>query len=279
MIETIHFLSAPLAICLILVGVLSYLGNHILSRGIIFIDIAVAQIAALGTMIGILCGLPDGSFFVSLFSLVFTLGILTLFALSKFEFREISQEVIIGIIYGISLAMAMLLVDITPGGSNFIQETLTGRILWVTWHDVTVTFVLFFFIALIHIFLIKKFVLISEGQLENFSKKQIRLYDLLFYVSFGFVVVKAVEIGGIFLVFMYLIAPASIATLLSSNWRNRILIGWFVGFLASVIGIYISYDFNFPNGPTIVCVLGLFLVSAILFQKIFAESKLKLGRS
>jgi len=278
MIETLLFLAAPFTVCLLLVGILSYLGNHILSRGIIFIDIAVAQIAALGTMIGILCGLPDGSFGASLFSLGFTLVVVAIFALSKFEHSEISQEVIIGIIYGISLAVAMLLVDITPGGSNFIQETLTGNILWVTWRDVLVTFLVFAGVGLIHLIYGRKFILISSGHARQFTKSQVRRWDLLFYVTFGLVVVRAVDIGGIFVVFMYLIGPAAIATLLTENWKSRFILAWLMGFIGSVIGIFLSYTFNYPNGPTIVCVLGLMLILTGLVQKIIFGSNVKFRR-
>ena len=266
--DTIQFLAAPFTACLLLVGILSYFGNHILSRGIIFIDIAVAQVAALGTMIGILVGLVDGSLQASLFSLFFTVVILGVFAISKFEHKEISQEVIIGIIYGLSLAIALLLVEVTPGGSNFVQKSLTGAILWVTWTDVLIMLIIFAIIGFIHIFFAKRFIEISVGNKGNFSKSQLKMLDLLFYVTFGFVVVKAVDIGGIFVIFTYLIAPASIGTIISTKWSSRLGIAWLMGFIGSVVGICISYTYNFPNGPTIVVVLGIFLVITFFIQRI-----------
>ncbi|OQX88455.1 hypothetical protein B6D60_02205, partial [candidate division KSB1 bacterium 4484_87] len=136
MIENIIFLAAPITISVLLAGILSYFGNHILTRGIIFIDIALAQIAALGTMIGLLAGLAEGSTGVELVSLIFTLAVISIFALTKFEKQVIPQEAIIGIIYGLGLGLAMLLAEKIPGGSNYITKTITGNILWVTWGDV-----------------------------------------------------------------------------------------------------------------------------------------------
>ena len=123
MLDTISYLLAPMTVCVLLAGILSYFGNHILTRGIIFIDIALAQIAALGTMIGLLLGLAEGSLAVELVSLVFTLVIISIFALTKFEKQVIPQEAIIGIIYGLGLGIAMLLAEKIPGGSNYITKT------------------------------------------------------------------------------------------------------------------------------------------------------------
>ena len=164
MIDNLVFLAAPLTISILLAGILSYFGNHILSRGIIFIDIAIAQIAALGTMIGLLLGFAEESFSVQFISYVFTLVILSLFAFTKFKKQVIPQEAIIGIIYCIGLGLAMLLAEKIPGGSNFITKTITGNILWVTWNNVLSCFIVFAIIAIIHLFFRKHFVLISDSK-------------------------------------------------------------------------------------------------------------------
>ncbi|MBN2356320.1 metal ABC transporter permease [candidate division KSB1 bacterium] len=273
--DTLLFLSAPFTACLLLVGILGYFGNHILSRGVIFVDIAVAQVAALGTMIGILLGFAEGSFYSSLFSLGFTLVVVSLFAVSKFQHREISQEVIIGIIYCLALAAAMLLVDMVPGGSNYIQKTLTGAILWVTWTDNLLTFVIFASVATIHLFVIKRFIKISMGEKGGLTRSQLLWSELIFYVTFGIVIVNAVKIGGIFLVFMYLIGPAATALFISEKWSLRFIFSWLIGFVGSVIGVLISYHYDFSNGPTIVCVLGLFLILIGLLSKNNKKETLK----
>ena len=268
MLENILFLAAPITVCILLAGILSYFGNHILTRGIIFIDIALAQVAALGTMIGLLLGFTEGTTSVELISLIFTLIIISVFALTKFEKQVVPQEAIIGIIYGLSLGVAMLLAEKIPGGSNYITKTITGTILWVTWSDVLSSFILFAVIAAVHFFLRNHFIKISESK-ENlpYSLNKVRLFELIFYITFGIVVVRAVPIGGIFLVFVLLIAPTAMATLFTRKWSYRFIWSWIIGIIGSIIGIYLSYDMNISNGPAIVCLLGI-IVFVLAFAKI-----------
>ncbi|MBN1482308.1 metal ABC transporter permease [candidate division KSB1 bacterium] len=267
MMETLLFLATPFAACVILVLILCYFGNHILSRGVIFVDIAVAQVAALGTMIGILLGASEGSLFSLLISLGFTLIIVSAFAVSKFQHKELSQEVIIGIIYCMALAIAYLLVDSVPGGSNFVQKTFTGAILWVTWSDILKTGLLFAVVGIVHLLIYQKTLAITENRKSEMTAAAVRLYDLIFYITFGFVVVESVKIGGIFVVFMFLIGPAAIAMFLASTWRMRFLLSWSAGLVGSFFGILLSYKFNFPNGPTIVCILGAMLLTTALVSR------------
>jgi zinc/manganese transport system permease protein len=257
MLDNLLFLAPPIIACILLAGILSYFGNHIMSRGIIFIDIAIAQIAALGTMIGLLFGFAEETLSVQLISYVFTLVVMAIFALTKFHKQVIPQEAIIGIIYCLGLGLAMLLAERIPGGSNFITKTITGNILWVTWGNVFTCLLLFSVISLIHLYFQKAFVRISDATNGlPFSPGRTRLYELLFYITFGIVIVKAVPIGGIFLVFTLLIAPSATATLFTQSWKARFIWSWIIGIVGSVIGIYLSYIFNISNGPAIVCLLG-----------------------
>ncbi|MCU0644511.1 MAG: metal ABC transporter permease [bacterium] len=268
MFENIQFLAAPITACIILAGVLSYFGNHILTRGIIFIDIALAQIAALGTMIGLLLGYAEASASVELISLIFTLIIISIFALTKFEKQVVPQEAIIGIIYGLGLGIAMLLAEKIPGGSNYITKTITGNILWVTWDDVLKCAGIFVPIAIIHILLRRPFIKISESK-ENlpYSINKIRMYELIFYITFGIVVVRSVPVGGIFVIFVLLIAPTAMATLFTQRWAWRFLWSWIIGIFGTVIGIYVSYEIDISNGPAIVCLMGI-AVFVIAFIKL-----------
>jgi len=257
--ETILFLLPPFTVCLLLAGLLSYFGNHILSREVIFVDIAVAQVASLGTMIGIMMGMTEGTLGSYLFSLAFTVIIVSIFAVSKFKNKELSQEVTIGIIYCMALAIAMLLVDSVTGGSNFIQKTFSGAILWVTWTDVLITALIFAPLFVIHMFFQKSFIRISDGDVDGYKESTIKLYNLIFYITFGIAVVQSVKIGGIFVVFMYLIGPAAMALFITDVWKLRFFMSWLMGFIGSVLGISVSYNYNLPNGPTIVCMLGVML--------------------
>jgi len=272
MIENILFLSAPITMCVLMAGVMSYFGNHILSRGLIFIDIAVAQVAALGTMIGLLLGMAEGSLQVQLVSLAFTVVVIVVFALTKFERQKIPQEAIIGIIYGLGLGLAMFFAEHIPGGSNYISKTITGNILWVTWKNVATCSSIFIVVALIHMIFGKSFVRISASKDElPYSIAKVRAFELLFYISFSLVIVKAVPIGGIFLVFTLLIAPPTIATYFTSHWGKRFLWSWIIGILGSLAGIYISYTHNLSNGPAIVCLLGI-AAFALAFQRILSRN-------
>ena len=269
MIDNLVFLSAPIIMSILLAGILSYFGNHILSRGIIFIDIAVAQIAALGTMIGLLLGFAEDSFSIELSSYLFTLIIISIFALTKFKKQKISQEAIIGIIYCIGLGLALLLAEKIPGGSNYITKTITGNILWVTWTQVLYSFLSFLAIGIIHFFFRKHFTKISDFATKEelpYSLKRVRQYELVFYITFGIVIVKAVPIAGIFLVFILLVAPTAAITLFTNNWKKRFLWSWVIGFLGSVVGVYLSYTFNISNGPTIVCLLGIIVFILAFFK-------------
>ena len=275
MIDNLLFLATPITACVLFAGILSYFGNHIISRGIIFIDIAIAQIAALGTMIGLLLGFAEESTQVYISSYIFTLAIISIFALTKFKKQRIPQEAIIGIIYCLGLGLAMFLAERIPGGSNYITKTITGNILWCTWKQVFSCFILFAVIGVIHIFLGKYFIKISDSSKEfPFSPGKVRILELIFYITFGIVIVKAVPVGGIFLIFILLIAPTAIATLFTQKWKNRFIWSWIIGIIGSIIGIYISYNLDISNGPAIVCLLGIF-VFIFAFAKLFSKKRKK----
>lgn len=271
MIDNLIFLSTPITVLILLTGILSYFGNHILSRGIIFIDIAVAQIAALGTMIGLLLGFTEGSVSVQVISYAFTLIVIGVFSMTRFEKQAVPQEAIIGIIYCLALGLAMFFAEKIPGGSNYITKTITGNILWVTWKQALYCFLVFAGIGIIHIFLGKKFIMVSDNSKNfPFSPKKVRLYEFIFYITFGIVIVKAVPIGGVFLIFTLLIAPTAAATLFTQNWKKRFIWSWVIGIIGSIAGVYISYTFNISNGPAVVCLLGL-IVLIFAFIKLFSK--------
>ncbi|MGM0665880.1 MAG: metal ABC transporter permease [Bacteroidota bacterium] len=259
---TLVFLAPPIVACIILAGILSYYGNHILSRGIIFIDIAVAQIAALGTMIGVLLGFAENSANAQLVSYAFTIVILAIFSLMRVRKQVLPQEAIIGIFYCVALGMALLLAEKIPGGSNYITKTITGNVLWVTWKSVFNCLLVFIPVIIINLSMEKILKKVSHGEMAGNSLARTRMYDLIFYITFGIVIVKAVPIMGIFLVFMLLIGPASIARIFISSWKGRILWSWVIGAVGSLLGIYISYSMNISNGPAIVSLIG---IAAYLF--------------
>ena len=265
--ETLLFLATPIAASVLLAGVLGYFGTHILTRGIIFIDIAIAQIAALGTMIGLLLGFAEESAGVQLLSYGFTMIVIGSFAFLRTRQSVIPAEAVIGIIYCLGLALALLLAERIPGGSNYITKTITGNILWVTWDKVFIIALLFAGIGLIHLVFGAKFISLSEICRINPSLQlKDKLYSLLFYTTFCIVVVKSVQIGGIFLVFTLLIAPSVASSLYFQSWKSRLVWSWVIGIFGTVSGIFLSYSLNVSNGPAIVVLLGLLVFVLALIK-------------
>jgi zinc/manganese transport system permease protein len=252
---------------LILTGIHSYLGIHVVERGVIFVDLSLAQIAAFGGTVGYLAGHEMHSTGSYVYSLVFTLLGAAIFALTKSHGRtRIPQEAIIGIVYAVSAACAVLVMSKATRETEHLKEMLVGNILSVSWPELAKTAALFVLVGVFHFALRKKFLLISMNEPE--AEKQglsIRLWDFLFYGSFGLVVTSSVPIAGVLLVFSYLIVPAVSAMLFSQRLGVRLAIGWSMGAITSAIGVYLSYLWDLPTGATIVTTLGagLLLLSGV----------------
>ena len=247
---------------LILTGMLSYLGLHVVERGVIFVDLSLAQIAALGTTVAVLFGRDVHSTTAYLLSLGFTFLGAAIFAFSRVHRRtRVPQEAIIGIAYAVAAAAAILAMSKASGETEHLKEMLVGNILSVSWPELGRVAVLYALIWLLHWVLRKKFLLISLDEAE--AERQgvsIRFWDFLFYVSFGFVVTSSVPIAGVLLVFSYLIVPAVSAMFFSDRIGARLAIGWAMGAIVTAIGVYLSYAFDLPTGATIVTSLGAGLV-------------------
>lgn len=254
----------PLVALVVLPAMLVYFGLHVVGRGIIFVDLALAQIAALGIATAILLGAdPDHSVFPYLLAIGFTLAGAALFSLTRFRHPRVPHEAIIGIIYIVSAAAATLVLSRTAEGDEEIKNLLVGNILLVSRAEVLRTIVLFLAVGAFHFGLRRKFHLVSfdleEAERQGMS---VRLWDFLFYATFGLVVTSFVRIAGVYLVFSYLIVPAVCGALLSSRTARRLAIGWVVALTAGVTGLTLSTEWesmDLPTGPTIVCIFGLLL--------------------
>jgi zinc/manganese transport system permease protein len=247
---------------LILTGMLAYLGVHVVERGVIFVDLSLAQIAALGTTIGVLSGHDMHSTGAYLYSLGFTFLGAAVFAFSRVHRKtRIPQEAIIGIAYAVAAAAAILAMSKVTGETEHLKEMLVGNILSVSWAELGRTALLFLVIGAFHVAFRRKFFLISLD--EEAAERQglsVRFWDFLFYASFGFVVTSSVSIGGVLLVFSYLIVPAVCAMLFAERLSVRLAIGWSLGAIVSAIGIYLSFLWDLPTGATIATSLGAALV-------------------
>ena len=258
----IEFLWVPFLACLVLTGIHVYLGLHVLARGIIFVDLALAQVAALGITVALLAGHPIQSAAAYWYALAFTFAGSFLFAISRTHRSPIPQEAIIGIVYAVSAAAAVLVVDRAPQGSEYIKQLLVGSILTVTLKEVETLALLYGIVGAVHWAIRRPLLEISfDPQAVLGKRRWIRLWDFLFYASFGLVVTSSVQIAGVLLVFSYLIVPAAIAALLTRSVATRLTIGWVLGFAVSVFGLVASAIWDLPTGATIVTTFGVFMAA------------------
>jgi len=264
-LEGLIFMLPPFAACLTLIGIHGYFGIHVLKRGIIFIDIAMAQIAALGVTFAYILKIDTESSWTYPISLVFVLIAAYIFSTLKSKNPKICIEAIIGISYAVATTAAVILIDKAAGSDEHVKDMIIGSILWVKWGDILKSIVVYAIIGFIHYYFRDKFIPLSENY-ETTAQKgiNVRLWDFIFYLTLGIVVMHSVRIGGILIVFSFLIIPSSISALFSNKWFPRILTGWIIGTIVSIIGLYLSWKFDVPSGPAVVLFLGLFLVIAII---------------
>lgn len=273
MTGVLAFLAAPTAACLLLVAILGYLGIHVLRREVIFVDLALAQIAALGTVVAVLVGHEVASPAALVYSLGATVIGAAVFSLSRTRRERVPQEAIIGISYVVAAAAAILLADRAPEGAEHIKELLAGAIVWVTWPTAGRVAAVCAVVGALHWAFRRRFILISEDPAEAERRGWgLRRWDFLFYLLFGVVITLAVSVAGVLMVFAYLVAPAILALSMARRWSHRLLIAWGVGALASVAGLAASYLWDAPSGPAIVCVLGLMLVLYVIVRGLLPRS-------
>ena len=271
--DILSFLIFPFITGLVLTGIHAYLGVHVVERGVIFVDLSLAQIAALGTTVAFLAGYDLHSGVSYFWSLGFTIAGAAIFSLTRVH-REtrIPQEAIIGIVYAVSAAAAILVMSKAPQETEHLKDMLVGNILAVDARTVIKTAILYALVGLFHFIFRKKFLTISlnahNGTAD--SVPNVKLWDFLFYTSFGFVVTSSVAIAGVLLVFSYLIVPSVAAMLFSRSIGKRLAIGWTMGALVTALGILLSFKIDLPTGATIVCTFGLTL---LLMAGVWAVSR------
>ena len=277
----LSFLILPFIASLILTGIHAYLGVHVVERGVIFVDLALAQIAALGATIAILAGMDPHGTGAYWISLAFTFLGAGIFALVRVHRGRIPLEAFIGITYAVASAAAILAMSKATGETEHLKDMLVGNILAVSRPEVIKTAVLYGAIGLFHYIFRRKFLLIStDPKMAERSGISIGLWDFLFYASFGFVVTSSVAIAGVLLVFCYLIVPSVGAMLFADRIGPRLAIGWTMGTLVSALGCYCSVWLDLPTGATIVCTFGaVLLVMFFARQVIWRRARLALPES
>ncbi len=279
----LQFLAAPFVASLILAGIHAYLGVHVVERGVIFVDLSLAQIAALGATIALLLPISNGdphAGSVYWISLAFTFIGAAIFSTIRVRKARIPQEAIIGICYAVASAAAILAMSKATSESEHLKDMLVGNILAVSWPEVVKTAILYGAIGAFHYIFRRKFLAISMDHLraEN-AGVSVRFWDFLFYASFGFVVTSSVSIAGVLLVFCYLIVPSVAAMLYAERIGSRLAIGWTMGTVVSALGVYLSLKLDLPTGATIVCTFGLVLVLMAIARPFLVRSPIGAPRS
>jgi zinc/manganese transport system permease protein len=251
----------PIMACVLLPWLLVYLGLHVVQRGIIFIDIAMAQMASLGICIAVLVGFEPEDLMAYVIGLAVTLVGAAIFSMTGKRASQVPQEAIIGIAYVVAAAAAVLLLSRSPHGNEEIRNMLVGDITVVSAAEVWKCLAVFAVVGAVHFVLRKKFLLISfERDVAYERGLRVRWWDFLFYATFGLVVTVFVRVAGVLLVFSYLIAPAVCAVTLVRSISNRLLVGWFISLLGGIAGLYLSFWWDLPSGAAIVCTFGVLLV-------------------
>jgi len=259
-------MALPFAECLVLVGIHSYLGLHVLRRQVIFVDLALAQIAALGTTIAFLFHIDPLSKGAYVFSLAATILGAAVFSLTRFRREKIPQEAVIGLVYALAAALGILIVGRAPHGAEHIQQILTGQLLWVKGDEVAAAAVVYSLVGAFHFVFRHKFMAISDDpERARAAGINVRLWDFLFYISFGLVITHSVRTAGVLLVFVFLVVPAIMAILITSRLSFQLIIGWGIGLLVSIGGLAFSYRADTATGPTVVSLYGAVLLFVAIF--------------
>ena len=277
---TFDFLFPPILGCILIVLINVYFGIHVIKREIIFIDIALAQIAALGGVIGgIILNSPgpghehDGyNLFSYLLSLTFISLAALVFTLLKHKKIPIPLEAIIGISFAVATTMAVIILDKASGGDVHVHDMLIGSVLWVSWNQIIRLAIVVSIVGLFHFIFRKKFLNLTDAFQDAYQTfRKPRLWDFLFYFSFGVVVIEAVNVAGILTVFAFLIIPASLTAFITKSWMRKIIAGWIMGITAAVSGVFLSVKMDVPSPPVIIIILGFLLLLGYGFLKIKAS--------
>lgn len=275
--QLIHILGLPFLMCLIMGIILGYFGIHVLKREVIFIDIAVAQVAAVGSIAAhLIFGVEEDQLISYLFSLGCVLLIAAFYAAARSKVVQISIETVIGISYAITAAGAMFLIGIAPGHAH-AEEMLAGRLLWVTWSHIILCLIVFSFVASCLYVFRKPLSRISENHENAIAQgRNVMWWDFVFYALLGVVITVAVRVTGVVTVFSFLIIPATISALFSKSWGVRMFLALAAITVASLGGLIFAYFFDFSIGPAIALFLGAVLVISSLLARFTRSSEVKL---
>jgi zinc/manganese transport system permease protein len=276
--ELLLLMKWPLIASLILPWLLVYLGLHIVQRGVIFVDLALAQTAAFGTCVAMLLGYDVHDWQSFACSQVFTFAGAVLLTFTRGRDQRVPQEALIGIVYVVAAAAAILALSKSASGHEELQRSMVGELLVVPPAEVMKTFGLYLVLGVAHFLCRKKFLAISVNPKQaEAGGLNVRWWDFVFYMLFGLIVTSFVHIGGVLLVFSYLVVPAVCATYLVNSIPARFAVGWVLATGASVVSLFLTAKVDLPIGAAIVCVLGAVLIVVLLSARFLRRSTPKAG--
>ncbi|MCX7723221.1 MAG: metal ABC transporter permease [Verrucomicrobiae bacterium] len=265
MSDAVQFMALPFLACTVLPGLLVYLGLHVVQREIVFVDLALAQVAALGSCVSVLLGHDPCAWQTYAWSFGFTLVGAGILAVMRPRDRRVPQEAVIGIVYVLAAAAAIVVLNYTVHGAEELRRMLVGEIILVKPVELFVMFGVFAAVAVAHYLFRKPLLALSFGPQPP---RHVVGWDFLFYVLFGIVVTCFVHIGGVLLTFCYLVIPAVVSRLLAASLRAQICAGWLFVAMGSAAGLGVSYVADWPSGAAIVCALGFALVIVVVYKRV-----------
>lgn len=266
------FMVQAFVVAMITGILLSYLGVHVVGRGIVFVDLALGQISSLGVAFAAFIGVG-----ITIIPLVFTLFGALMMSFINIKDKRLKQEAIIGILYAFASSLTVLLISKTPHGDSDIQEVLFGSILSASWEQITAIGIVFGLLALMHAIFFRKFFALTES-FENGDNHQVGIFNLwnfLFYISIGLAIVYAVKVSGVIPVFAYLIIPAVSAIMLTKGKLMVIILALVISMLGSFVGLNVSFHYDFPAGSSIVAVLGIIFLLVSIYKMMTSVGRRK----
>jgi len=288
--EAVNFFLMQLLLIAVVLILHTYIGLHVIRRTLIFSDLALDQLAALGILLCIVMnGNDEAGQSVQLndpITYIYALVAVTfgafLLAVVKPKSKGIPREAVIGILFAMSLLACFAITDPVNGGEMLFDGTLKGDLDFVTWGLVKVTVIVYLLLLAFHYAFRRRFIALAE---KPETVKHAWFWDFLFFLSQGIITILIVPVAGVFLAYVFLMLPAAMATMFKQQWRSALVLGWSLGFVACTLGLFASYNMwdlhffdNWPYSSTLVVFMGAFFLVALLIRCLRPVRQIKEAR-